>query len=516
MDSHSLNKQQLGKEFTSPPRESEKGTIIIFLLMLMFIGLVIVLGMNELALTRQRTVLYEDYSLRAYYAAEAGLEDILPQMAHLTQLNGAGLEAFLRAPDNGLVQNSPQAIGEDGSSFIRTVQRNTTERIERQVDANQTAQFDLSDMQDISLEGNDLSLSWDDDTCLDGVCQTALEAILVWEVGGAENLILNSSLEESIGTLPASTPEQSWISIDEGEVSVTNQSSFQGSRSVLVQQNTATPGSTPGLTRDLGDLIELEPDTDYTISAYIRLDNITRGQEVRFTLHPYTDLRRGILGSIEVYEEKRLSQATGGDWERIYLSFRTPDEIVSLRPFIHLSRGSRGTFFLDALQLERNSYPTEYCEGRVNNCEWQVAEDGWAPPFQIASRPNNVYRSERYFFDMRAGGSESLYSITNNWDPVDHRVQVSIPISEGSHHRVLRVKSFYQGIDLDIAAQDQAGEPFPVLEQAIEIRSTGQFQDARKSLSVKVGLPTVYPTLDYVLYNHGCVDGECFPRDLVK
>lgn len=495
--------------------DRETGSVIIFLLMLIFIGLVVVLGMSQLALTRTQEVRYEDYSLRAYYAAEAGIEQAIPELSALNGLSGSNLEAYLKSPSSGLQTDGPQAVGDSGATFERIISRQTVPAIIHPIEANQTAEFDLSDMEGFTLENSDINLTWRDESCLDGFCEGALEAILVWEIGGAQNQLYNPSLEATWENMPATEPEKSWTAIDEGQLFSTDQEAFHGDKSIRLSLENPSVDSNLGLTRSLDNLIELEPNSDYTLSAYVLIDQLGAGSKVSISLHGYSDVRRGVLARLNIFDKKEIDHTTRGQWERIHVSFKTPDQKIFLRPFFHLEKGSRGIWYLDAIQLEQNPYPTEYCQGLFHGCSWVADDANFPPPFQGSIRSSSAYRSERYFFDARRQAKNSLYTVSENWNSVDSQVELKIPIREASYNRVLRLKSYFSPMEVELSASNiDGGLMLP--EQAIEIRSTGHFQNTSKALSIKIGLPTVFPTLDYVLYNHGCVDGDCFPRDLIK
>lgn len=524
-----MNRQKAKKSIS---RGSEKGQILLLLLLILSVVLVIALGIVQSTLTRKRTVRYEDNSLRAYYAAEAGLEDAIPRLLELAHLSGQELDEHLENPTYGLTLDTPDNLGSDATySYIREVGREPVWSINRNIPAEEASQFDISDSGEVSLENSELEITWLDDSCdANGVCDTAIEAILVWEVATSQNLIYNPSLEidaDSDGIADAKSG-RSWDQINGyGSFDFVDTHSYFGNHSQHMQ-TAASDVLEVGLTRTaaVDNLIPVLPDTTYTLSVYVNIVSLTGGS-IRLNANVWDS---GILISDNfvnpadpIQRERSLSGTTGVHWERLYITFTTGADAAYLQPFLYFTQNSIGEVYADGFQLEESAYPTTYCDGDQADADW---DDPANQPFSTASRAG-YYDMERYFFDTRAvpicdpcvtAGCQNAYGNCTNWDAVDSEVEVYISIDQASQNRALRLKSMFNPIRMTLRARSATWPDvtYKMVGQEIVISSTGYYGDTKKTVRVSHGLPSIMPAFDYVLYNFGCVDVGCFPRDLIK
>ncbi|HNT29915.1 MAG TPA: pilus assembly PilX N-terminal domain-containing protein [bacterium] len=519
-------------------KQHEQGQILLLLLLIVSIALVIALGLVQLSVTQRQTIRYEDYSLRAYYAAEAGIEDVLPKFEEISRLSGKKLDEYLANPANGMTVDIPQVLGEDSQyTFTRTVGRGSVERIERTVLAEETSQFDLSDSEDVFLEGSELEIRWSEeslnDTCDDaGNCQTAVEATLVWEVEPTVNSIYNPSFEvdnDANGVAEAKAG-RNWDKISGGDFAIETGYVYKGTYSQMITADAGDPLEV-GLTRApvAGNLIPVQADTIYTLSVYVYVDSLSGG-----TVQLDVDVwDAGLVNNqrlqLPVIGEKYLDKKTGIYWERLYITFQTASDGVWLQPFFFFSEDAIGTVFIDAMQLEAGQSATAYCDGDQKKGRWLNPA---TQPFSESAR-EEYYEMERYFYDARTPpiceqcctppcpGTTCYNNYARScgdWDTTDKTVEVLISLDEPSANRSLRIRSMFNPIDLSLRARNPTWPDitYRLVGQEIVVTSTGYFADTRKTLQVSHGLPSLKSTFDYVVFNYACADGGCMERDLIK
>jgi len=498
----------------------------------MSMALVVALGLVQLALTEKKTVRYEDFSLRAYYAAEAGIEDAIPRLDQLSNLAGAEVDEHMANPAFGLTVLTPTILaGDSNYTYTRSVGREDVWELERSIEENTTSQFDISDSGEVSLENSELEVKWEDlgGTCDEnGNCENAVEAMLVWEIPATQNLMPNPSFEidsNADGVVDiSSSGTKSWNKINGfGQIGMDTTYSKYGTTSQKIVDNTNLWPVGITLSQTSGNLIPVLPDTTYTLSVYVYIASLGGGY-VRLGADVW-DAGQTAIGNSVFVKERQLNQTTGIYWERLYLTFTTTTNAAFLQPFLYMTDSAVGEIYADGMQLEVQAMATAYCDGTPGLGFW----DGpGAPPFSSSSRTGS-FDMDRYLFDARtppicdpctmlSGCYNSYGRSCGNWDPVDHQVNVSIPVDQASSNRALRIKSMLSPIQVTIRARSATWPTvtYKLVGQEIVINSTGYFSNTRKTLQVQHGLPSLMPQFDYVLYNYGCVDATCIPRDLIK
>ncbi len=512
---------------------SQSGQILLLLLLIMSMALVVALGLIQLTLTQKTTVRYEDFSMRAYYAAEAGLEDAIPRLEQLSDLAGAAVDERMRNPAYGLTVLTPAVLGGDAEySYTRSVGRENVWILERSIDEKTTSQFDISDTGDVSLENSVLEIAWEDlaDTCdTSGYCNTAIEATLVWEIPATTNLMPNPSFEDDgnsdgVADIKAG---QSWNKINgTDKVTMNGVYSRYGSFSQRIEDTSNTTSAGIVLAQSSGNLIQVDPDTTYTLSVYVYIESLSGGY-VRLDAAVW-DVGKSSTGHSTFVRARQLNQTTGIYWERLFYTFTTTANARYLQPFLYMDNPAVGVVYADGIQLEKQSIVTAYCDG-----EGTPARGTWdgpgAPPFSPSSR-NGSYAMTRELFDIRPdpvcdpslsppGPCFNSYIKSSDWHPApDKRVRVTLDVDQASSNRALRLKNMFGPVQVSIRARSETwpSVTYKLVGQEITITSTGYFANTKKTLEVQHGLPSMMPQFDYVLYNYGCADEACIPRDLIK
>lgn len=517
------------------------GSILLLLLIVVSIGFVVALSLIQVSLTQQQTVRYEDFSLRAYYAAEAGVEDAIPRIMEAASLSGKALDDYLTDPDFEVTMSEPLVLstqqGED-YQFTRHVSRTEpVETIARTLEAEQAHEFDLSDVGDVSLEEQDLRLQWIDEDCDEPAgCSAAVEAVLYSKISRTTNYLFNPSFE--LGSLGAGVAD-TWEAMNDStgghqvvapaadeakagarvqQVSMTT-AEYDASLEIENNQETNLGGTgVAGITRPPGNRIPVKELTTYTLSAYIKAEDSLTGT-VAINFGEYDHLGN-IVGDRNVLDRKFQFGRTEGAWRRIYIQFETSakaSELVddhTIQPYIYLQHPGTGEFWIDAVQMEEGDL-TAYCDGdqvygEFGECTWE------GTAHMSTSLRDNIYMVEHFFYDPREGGVDSGFANEHlSGDQITQFVEVEYP----SDTRILRLKSMFDRVHMEISAvvRDLPSTLVDLPGQEIEIRSVGQFADTQRAITLRRGLPTILPQFDYVLYNHGCADGEdCISRDLVK
>ena len=88
----------------------------------------------------------------------------------------------------------------------------------------------------------------------------------------------------------------------------------------------------------------LEPNTEYTFSAYVRSNNLN-AQNIRLSAK---------IGTTEYLSDKAITVTVNEDWRRIELRFTTPESISGEAVFC-LKIEAQGTVFVDCAQLENGA-----------------------------------------------------------------------------------------------------------------------------------------------------------------
>jgi len=522
-----------------------QASILLLLLIVVSIGFVVALSLIQVSLTQQQTVRYEDFSLRAYYAAEAGVEDAIPRIMEAASLSGKALDDYLTNPEFEVTLGAPLVLSTqqgEAYQFSRYVSRTEpVETIERTIEADEAHEFDLSDVGNISLEGQDLRLRWIDADCEESAgCSAAVEAVLYSRISRTTNFLFNPSFELEI---PGEGVAETWTAINNGvgQYAVVNPATlvqaFEAKAGQKVQQISITTtqydaaviegnngteniggSSVAGITRPPGNRVPVKELTTYTLSAYVRSDNSLNGTVI-INFNEYDDTGAVVVDRV-VIDRKGQAGNTDGVWKRIFVQFETSAKSGegvdnhTVQPYIYLQHPGTGVFFVDAVQLEEGDMTT-YCDGdqvygEFGSCTWEG----------IAHRSNslreNIYMVEHSFYDPRVGGVDSGFA---NEHLSGNQITQFVEIEYPSDTRILRLKSMFGRVQMAISAveRDFPSTLVSLPGQEIEIRSVGQFADTQRAITLRRGLPTILPQFDYVLYNHGCVEEVgCISRDLVK
>jgi len=518
-------------------KNKQRGSILLMVLVVISLGFVVAISLIQISMTQQQTVRYEDYSLRAYYAAEAGIEDAIPRLQEAMNLAGADLDEYLTNPLNQVTLAAPIVLDAQSGvnyQFDRSVQRAASAPlIERTIGGDVVTQFDLSDLEGESLEESWLGLAWEDASCGSSGCDAAVEVTLFSKISRTTNLAFNPSFE-----LPAamfSDPAQPWknlsttdatysLETDPAEVKFGVQSAhmqFSAITGPAVEDNSFA--SHIGIERKPASRIPINSEgivQTYTLSAYVMVSGFSG--EVRIAAVEYDGA--GTQIPTQGHRESRFQSGHSySRWERIYVEFETSPATRYLNPVIFLTSGVAGQVWIDGVQLEQGTL-TPYCDGdqgygSFGDCRW--GQDGTGTPHLSESWRDNIYTIERYFYDPRETAvPNSGYDPGINRSGGGTRIEnINLPVTYPSNSRILRVRPLFAEIDFEVTAHDNAFPPnyLDLPGQEIEITSKGYFADTEKAISLKRSLPTILPQFDYVLYNHGCAEGTgCVPRDLVK
>jgi hypothetical protein len=203
--------------------KQQAGQILILIMIIVAIGLVIALSLVQLSMTQKQTVRYEDYSIRAYYAAEAGVEETIPLLKQAVNLNGTALDDYLAATLTTTQKQvlDGQANTAQAYAYTRVVERSDPQvEILRSIDADAVGQFDLSDTGATRLENTDLAVSWTDSTCTIAGCNTAVEVSIVTQIEETTNLVWNPSFEAPVIAATQEQVADNWIETSNGGATI--------------------------------------------------------------------------------------------------------------------------------------------------------------------------------------------------------------------------------------------------------------------------------------------------------
>lgn len=528
-----------------PADKHQAGQILLILMIVVSLGIVIALSVIQVSLTGREAERYEDFSLKAYYAAEAGIESAIPRVQEAANLNGSNLDAYLVNPVNQVSIVVPASLDDsDEYTYSREARRSpSATEITRMIESNKLAQFDLSDVGDVSLEDALVSLAWTDDTCDDnGVCASAVEVTVVSQIAATTNIVYNPSFEAPVvvGTVPQAATH--WVKTNAlGTINLVNDASTSRFGAQFQQLVVASgdysgwSGSGPneldnlaGITRESANMIPLNAavpgnpigaSEPFSLSVYVRVASSAGSVAIRPVLYEADGTTEVVYAQID---QRRQLRSTNGEWIRIFTVFEPGAAAAWLKPYVVFSANGTGTLDMDGLQLERGDYPTSFCDGTqtygpYGSCVWDTPGSA---PLSTSSR-GSVYFMDRYFYDPRPLAEQvpSGYDPLTDWDAGARTIAQTITLDYPSSNRVMRVRALFGRIQATLAASPVAApaQQLRLPGQEILITSTGYYANTKKAVTLARGLPSLLPQFDYVLYNHGCAEGTgCVPRDLIK
>ncbi len=277
-----------------------------------------------------------------------------------------------------------------------------------------------------------------------------------------------------------------------------------------------------------GNLISLgtlpaAANTTFTLSAYVQVQSLNAGQ-VQLAVDAYDAGNVLIASSHQTVESSHFaSNATSGsNWERIYLTFHYNVAMTKINPYIFMTPGATGTFYVDGVQLEQGVTATEYCDSSQTYSSGGITYGQCYANGDGTSYRSNVYYMDKYFYNPRP--ALSINATPSSYNAIDYNTTTKtiaefIPIVHASSNRLVRIQTYMGTVSLTVSAIDpaNANASYNLPGQDIQIISTGSYQDTKQTVSLTRGLPTLLPQFQFVLNNHGCAEGGgCVAKDLIK
>src|SRR3989304_631033 len=99
-------------------KNKEKGQILILFLLVLVVGLAIVLSVASRTITDIRTTTTSDESNRAYFAAEAGIEEALQQLESTGSIPGGSFQTNFSATVNATATTEDTTIAAAAAGTI--------------------------------------------------------------------------------------------------------------------------------------------------------------------------------------------------------------------------------------------------------------------------------------------------------------------------------------------------------------------------------------------------------------
>ena len=161
------------------------------------------------------------------------------------------------------------------------------------------------------------------------------------------NILLDHNAERNNGTWTGSN----WSSPG-GTFSVDSTAYWLGSKSLKIEQKGQTNPARSGAVQKL---YNLTPGTTYTLSGYVKKDNVTGGSGANLYVAFFDSNNQG-TGS--VVNSSGL-WGTNADWQRLSVSFTVPANTARVEVYGGLSYAN-GTAWFDCLQLETGSIANIY------------------------------------------------------------------------------------------------------------------------------------------------------------
>ena len=155
-------------------------------------------------------------------------------------------------------------------------------------------------------------------------------------VGGQPNLLANPGFEEADGDLP-----EGWSLVDgDGELALDGARPHGGERSVRI--TLPEPGTSAGLIAT----VDVEPDTEYTLSAWIRTEGIgPTGTSVSVNPPRVTVVEQGADGPRP--KAYAFGYTDDSEWSRHDAGFRTGEDAGSVRILVEVRDGWGSAWFDD-------------------------------------------------------------------------------------------------------------------------------------------------------------------------
>ena len=143
---------------------------------------------------------------------------------------------------------------------------------------------------------------------------------------------------------------------------VTNES-YVGNGSIKVVASDFTQNGVCGAYQTL-NVSEgvLEPGETYVLSAYIKTDGIVRDTDADSIRSSGAAVMARVFSESETTPPRTYSEMvtnTEGDWERVFMSFPTPNDLTKIEIYLVIRNG-KGTAYFDAAQLEKGMIPSQY------------------------------------------------------------------------------------------------------------------------------------------------------------
>lgn len=171
----------------------------------------------------------------------------------------------------------------------------------------------------------------------------------------AENLLTNHNME-----VTGSWTSAAWGGTNTFTASNTSAQKYMGSQSMKITTTAVTGTSSGRVYQDLSSTV-LQPNATYTLSAYIKTTGVNTSVVNAGALIGATSFNSSNAATDFASDRIRntTDTAINGGWRRLSLTFKVPADSVKTRINLAL-RGTVGTAYFDAVQLEKYNVPNPY------------------------------------------------------------------------------------------------------------------------------------------------------------
>lgn len=171
----------------------------------------------------------------------------------------------------------------------------------------------------------------------------------------AENLLTNHNME-----VTGSWTSAAWGGSNTFTAANTTAQKYMGSQSMKITTTAVTGTSSGRVYQDLSSTV-LQPNATYTLSAYVKTTGVNTSIANAGALIGATSFNSSNAATDFASDRIRntTDTAINGGWRKLSLTFKVPADSIKTRINLAL-RGTVGTAYFDAVQLEKYSVPNPY------------------------------------------------------------------------------------------------------------------------------------------------------------
>jgi RHS repeat-associated protein len=209
----------------------------------------------------------------------------------------------------------------------------------------------------------------------------------------AENLLLNASFEDSdILTSRA----KHWENSNSAFERTTSDNAYFG-------DYVYTASKTSNTTVYQKQTVEVLSGGEYTFSAYVKSDEANNGKL-------YLNISSYNGSNTKTKTESIPVESTGGEWQRYSVTLDAPSNTKKIVVEFGF-KSSKGTFYVDNVQLEQASSANEY--NYIENGGFRESFEGWKdePTYSIVDTEINGSNEKAVIFDGDTDGENTVYQI---------------------------------------------------------------------------------------------------------